>query len=110
MPCLCGDTACPSCGPAQGFDPRLEAFWDKAFEKWPELQDAVEGPLMSYLEDAFGFAIEFGYIVGRADGAEDSYIRQQVEEYEKIHEARIEKQLDDLVDNDVDAWKEGKLK
>lgn len=25
MPCLCGDTACPSCGPAQGYDPKYEA-------------------------------------------------------------------------------------
>lgn len=24
MPCLCGDTNCPSCGPAQGYDPHAE--------------------------------------------------------------------------------------
>jgi hypothetical protein len=25
-PCLCGDTMCPSCGPAQGYDPHFEQF------------------------------------------------------------------------------------
>jgi hypothetical protein len=24
MTCYCGDTSCPSCGPAQGFDPAFE--------------------------------------------------------------------------------------
>ncbi len=28
MPCMCGDTACPSCGPAQGFDPVREMVFD----------------------------------------------------------------------------------
>ena len=23
-PCMCGDSACPSCGPAQGYDPAYE--------------------------------------------------------------------------------------
>ncbi len=26
MPCMCGDTMCPSCGPAQGYDARAEAI------------------------------------------------------------------------------------
>ena len=25
MPCMCGDIMCPSCGPAQGYDPAFEA-------------------------------------------------------------------------------------
>jgi hypothetical protein len=25
-PCLCGDYMCPSCGPAQGYDPKFEAL------------------------------------------------------------------------------------
>lgn len=28
MPCLCGDIACPSCGPAQGYDLAFEAAVD----------------------------------------------------------------------------------
>ncbi len=31
-PCLCGDTACGSCGPAQGYDPHFE----KNIEKWDD--------------------------------------------------------------------------
>lgn len=27
-PCLCGDTMCPSCGPAQGYDPHFEQFYE----------------------------------------------------------------------------------
>ena len=26
MPCMCGDTMCPSCGPAQGYDPKFDRF------------------------------------------------------------------------------------
>ena len=29
MPCVCGDTMCPSCGPAQGYTPACESvvYW-----------------------------------------------------------------------------------
>jgi len=27
-PCMCGDTQCPSCGPAQGYNPELELVTD----------------------------------------------------------------------------------
>ncbi len=33
MPCMCGDTACPSCGPAQGYDPKYEAAFEATFEE-----------------------------------------------------------------------------
>lgn len=26
MPCMCGDVMCPSCGPAQGYNPEFEAL------------------------------------------------------------------------------------
>ncbi|MFA5053339.1 MAG: hypothetical protein WC565_04735 [Parcubacteria group bacterium] len=28
MPCMCGDSCCPSCGPAQGFNPAEEIVVD----------------------------------------------------------------------------------
>ena len=28
MSCMCGDTNCPSCGPAQGYDPATETVCD----------------------------------------------------------------------------------
>lgn len=32
MPCLCGDTNCPSCGPAQGYDPAFETVCGWMYE------------------------------------------------------------------------------
>ena len=40
--CLCGDTACPSCGPAQGFDPSFDDFVDEVFRKYPFLSEVEE--------------------------------------------------------------------
>lgn len=28
MPCMCGDTNCPSCGPAQGHDPDMKRLYE----------------------------------------------------------------------------------
>jgi hypothetical protein len=46
--CLCGDTACDSCGPAQGFDPAFERAVEALCEKFPALADQ-EGDLASDL-------------------------------------------------------------
>jgi hypothetical protein len=44
-PCLCGDTGCASCGPAQGADPEFELacdWWDAvAGDSCPEAIDTV---------------------------------------------------------------------
>lgn len=32
-PCMCGDTNCPSCGPAQGHDPAFEVVTEWLLEK-----------------------------------------------------------------------------
>lgn len=43
MSCLCGDIACPSCGPAQGFDPGHEAMCESIASALPEgLVDVLE--------------------------------------------------------------------
>ena len=43
MPCMCGDTACPSCGPAQGCDPEREKFLeDLAGGRFGDLFELVE--------------------------------------------------------------------
>ena len=44
-PCLCGDTACPSCGPAQGHDPIYEMVIEFLGELFfPDDADEVELP------------------------------------------------------------------
>lgn len=40
--CLCGDTACWSCGPAQGFNPAMEAACEQILKEIPALADADE--------------------------------------------------------------------
>lgn len=45
MPCLCGDTACPSCGPAQGYDLKYEVVCDWLYdicEPFPEMIDGQQ--------------------------------------------------------------------
>ena len=37
--CLCGDYMCPSCGPAQGYDPAFEKFFENTFLVSPEAEE-----------------------------------------------------------------------
>ena len=46
MSCLCGDTACPSCGPAQGHDPVFECIVEEVVasldsERWGVIGDSI---------------------------------------------------------------------
>lgn len=57
MPCMCGATDCPSCGPAQGYD--VVRVWDPKQHMYRTMnpEDAIEAGLLSedydseYLED-----------------------------------------------------------
>lgn len=55
-PCMCGDIACPSCGPAQGFNPveQMVQEWigEVILEDCPECLDAEW--LAEYLTQQFG--------------------------------------------------------
>lgn len=45
---MCGDTACWSCGPAQGFDPAMEAACEQLLKEIPALvaaDEAAEGTI-----------------------------------------------------------------
>jgi len=51
-PCLCGDYMCPSCGPAQGYDPKFEALCEKLAERLPALVEGLgikDGPSLDDL-------------------------------------------------------------
>ena len=56
MPCLCGDTQCPSCGPAQGCATTSpdQAFFDHLAVRFPDLD-------LEQLDAVVGCAIERGY-------------------------------------------------
>ena len=62
MPCMCGDPYCPSCGPAQGFDPSYEKFLDEVFEKFPWAVDVDED-----LEALINHVYTKGYEDGQTD-------------------------------------------
>ena len=42
-PCMCGDTQCPSCGPAQGYNAEFERVCDDLCEACPSLVDDESG-------------------------------------------------------------------
>ena len=55
MTCMCGDACCPSCGPAQGYDPEREcveefiaqAIGDLTGEASAAIAELLEGPGIS---------------------------------------------------------------
>lgn len=52
--CLCGDTACGSCGPAQGFNPEFERAVEALCSKFPTLadrEDDLASDLAIHIED-----------------------------------------------------------
>ena len=53
MSCLCGDTNCSSCGPAQGADPALE----RVCEFLDEILDAPESINAEWLSDHVATAL-----------------------------------------------------
>ena len=50
-PCMCGDIMCPSCGPAQGYDPKYEALYDKVFDRLPDFLAGVASLTSDQIDD-----------------------------------------------------------
>ena len=80
-PCICGDTACPSCGPAQGYDPILEKLYDRIGERWPRVVEAITD--WTDLEEAMAYAFSEGVAQGHEDERIDNGHRQLADELEK---------------------------
>ena len=59
MPCMCGDTACPSCGPAQGYDPEFEKVCEwLQFAVFRDLPECIQGEWFAgYVADRLGKAL-----------------------------------------------------
>lgn len=85
-PCMCGDTACSSCGPAQGHDPleklrQMEAFYDALYEKFPWLESLPDqdpyGELGVNVEELIDFVFEAGFQAG-LDHVEQLLVEEQV--------------------------------
>lgn len=48
-PCMCGDYMCPSCGPAQGYDPQHEALREQLCEQLSgRLESFLKGIVTTY--------------------------------------------------------------
>ena len=54
MSCMCGDTSCPSCGPAQGFNPEQVAVveWLAGIVELPEVLEPFV--VVDLIVDAIG--------------------------------------------------------
>lgn len=63
--CLCGDTYCPSCGPAQGYDDETERFYNSIYKKFPKLNqvDNIEEVIKFITDEAYAK----GYKASQAD-------------------------------------------
>lgn len=66
--CMCGDYMCGSCGPAQGFDPRFEKFFEefcetseKAKEIYAGAQDPDSDETLDLVREAAQEAYEAKY-------------------------------------------------
>lgn len=49
MACMCGDYLCPSCGPAQGYDPKFEALCETLGDRVGAFFDGI--PLSAKEQD-----------------------------------------------------------
>ena len=81
MPCLCGDTACPSCGPAQGYNREEELFWDALYTRFPSFEDHYD-KYQNLLEPVIEWILSQGEQVGRTNLQEEMYLRDMAE---KLH-------------------------
>lgn len=88
MTCMCGDTACWSCGPAQGFDPDREALMEDLTEAFPWVEILMEEPgNEEKLTALIDWVLERGIAEGVRqveDAAADSAEAAEVEEAERL--------------------------
>ena len=103
MPCMCADTACPSCGPAQGFDPKWEELIEKFGTEHGKLLDRMSvstsepnpdppgGEIVSHeepLEDeSFLEALRWMFEQGQAQGHQDAAVAAWEAEGQEMEEA-----------------------
>jgi len=89
---MCGDTNCPSCGPAQGYNLALDAFWDRLLEKFPGIEDLITFPPSNQEEIDLEKMIEWVLEEGIREGlAQAAGVLDQAAEKQSI-----ELELDDL--------------
>lgn len=66
--CLCGDTSCPSCGPAQGFNPSQEAFYDRMYDKFSFLEDLDPDKVAEVVDHCFDLGYQGKELVWAGEG------------------------------------------
>lgn len=80
MPCMCGDPYCGSCGPAQGYNPELEAFYETLFAKFPWVEDL---PPSADFEELVDYLLEEGAKLERDNVAQAEAEAEMVKEEEE---------------------------
>ena len=86
MACMCGDLACPSCGPAQGANLEEEAFYEMLYEKFPGLDDVFDKH--PFMESFVGVCVEEGRKAERQDISEGMCMRERYYELEQERNER----------------------
>lgn len=85
-PCMCGDTMCPSCGPAQGYDPVYEKMYETLSGRIDalcdgfSLTDTQKGDLLEVICTRVD-----AYLTAQEQQHEMEYVRQ-VQEDEKAYQ------------------------
>jgi len=84
MACMCGDTMCPSCGPAQGYDPRAELISEWLCDLMAELPEVVNGGwIADYLVTVFGDVLSEDTMQALAIEAKRYFDNQRMERMNK---------------------------
>lgn len=90
-PCLCGDTACPSCGPLQGYDPQFEALCDTLGDRVGAFFEGI--PLSAKEQDTiFEMIIEkvSDFLAEHERQADEEMCRQMIEDERAYNDYMIE--------------------
>lgn len=86
-PCMCGDTMCPSCGPAQGYDPKFEVLCEKLADRLEDfLKDIVvlDAPQMDDLLETVADKID--KILDAQQRAQEEDYARQLKEEERLYD------------------------
>lgn len=95
MPCMCGDTMCPSCGPAQGYDPIFQRIteWIE-FDLFKEDIAAVD---MCWLAEWLG-----NQFTDQPQYLQDAIYKRMLE-YESGYKAQQEEHIRNILDRQTEG-------
>ena len=90
MACMCGDTSCASCGPAQGFNPSEELFYESLSERFPVLGQLFD-ELPNEIEAVINYVFEQGVLHERGCVEQAAFEVEQLKEERALADAYFKK-------------------